>query len=380
MGIAFTCAIGKATSSLRVVDGQDGGQGASWLRCVSPRTDSPFIRMSEERECEARLGTIINEWVARLSANPSSGIPTLELCAFPPPYHTLWFVSPTPQWQDALDFEHRPRERVPPNLVLAGWHNVEVYAIRPAARARYYVSAMSSEWDGLQTTRMLLVPTPPFISYYSNMVLTGSNRSLAFAIARTEFAVSVVMQFLTAASAGVTHTFSSDDRLAPGQPCLIALQNAVVDLVTDVGFLAITYQSQFDFVLALRAWDTMRNVFWATVSEIPQCRWLPYNFATGKVRLIPRSGRAPVVQDKRSILLPVGPVSNVDQVIVVPSLSAMSRAVANFHYEKHEISKTGRLSKWSAPSLQSITTSFYPRIRSSIDLASTIISLVSGYH
>lgn len=74
------------------------------------------------------------------------------------------------------------------------------------------------------------------------MVLSRPHRSLAFAIASTEFAVSLVMQFLTAASSGVTSTFSLDDRLLVDEPCLIGLEPNVIDLVDQVGFLAITHE------------------------------------------------------------------------------------------------------------------------------------------
>lgn len=339
------------------------GRGASWLRFISPRTDSPFICKTEKREYEARQGTSINEWFARLPADPSLCDqlgPILELCAFSFPYQTSWFVSPTPEWRDALDFEHRLRERLPPHLVLAGWHNVEVYALRPAARARYYVSAMRSEWHGLETNRMLLVFTSLFSSYYSNMVLAGPNRSAAFLIAHTEFAVSVVMQFPIVASAGVTHTFSFDDCLALGQPCFIALQNAVFDLVTDFGVFAITCRYQFNLVLALCACSTMHNVFWATVSKIPQCRWLPYSFTTGRVRLSPRSGCALVLQEKRSNFGSRGFCFEVDQVNMVPSSSAICRATADFLYEEHGILKPDALPNEQPPLFDPTPPAFLP--------------------
>lgn len=107
-----------------------------------------FLRMSEEQKYEAHLQTFVAERIARMSLDSSHWeriALSLKLWAFSIPCLKLWLVSPTPHWRDALDGEHRSRERFPPHLVLTGWHNVKIYPIRPFVRARFYIFGMRLE-------------------------------------------------------------------------------------------------------------------------------------------------------------------------------------------------------------------------------------------
>lgn len=103
-----------------------------------------------------------------------------------------------------------------------------------------------SEWPGLAINCLLLVPTPPVFSYYSDLVIKEPFQNLIFTIARTELAVCVLIQFMSAASAGFSEAFGCNSRLVASTPCLIVMSSILSDLIKLVGIGSILHGNGFD--------------------------------------------------------------------------------------------------------------------------------------
>lgn len=176
---------------------------------------------------------------------------------------------------------------------------MEVFAVRPEIRSRFYVSVDAASWSSLRTNRLLLVPTPPVFSYYSNLFLDGAYSRLVLNIARSEFAVCTLMQFLWVAASGLTDTFAVDSRLRVGQTYLIALDAPMIALIEGVGVKNIFLDSSFDMVTALRARSVMTSIDWAKVSSVPDACLLPYDFRSGTVSHHTDEGTAREVRNGR---------------------------------------------------------------------------------
>lgn len=69
-----------------------------------------------------------------------------------------------------MDFEHCVR-KPGARRVFAGSHNVEIYAVCPTNRERFYVLLAVAEWTSLRINRLLMDPTLLVFAYYKNLVL-----------------------------------------------------------------------------------------------------------------------------------------------------------------------------------------------------------------
>lgn len=72
-----------------------------------------------------------------------SPLPLVRFCCFDVSFSWPWFLNERSFLRDYLDFEHRLRQRTPSALIFAGWHDVGLFAIRPAHWSRFFVAAKS---------------------------------------------------------------------------------------------------------------------------------------------------------------------------------------------------------------------------------------------
>lgn len=148
-----------------------GGRGVVWCRCRSSRTDSSYIWMGEKVRYEYRLSAMLGHLQRSIRQRNQAQdlvVSLVNLCCLDHPYTTAWFCVTPSYWRVDLDFEHHHRDRVPRGFFV-GWQNAELYAIRPLDQPRYSVSTALAPWEGLSTSRLLLVLALPISSYYSNL-------------------------------------------------------------------------------------------------------------------------------------------------------------------------------------------------------------------
>lgn len=145
------------------------------------------------------------------------------------------------------------RERPTYTCTFAGWHNVELLAIRTAHQFRLFVSAGSSNWVRLTTNRLSLIAAPPVFVYYSCPAHDYGYGSSVNVIASSEFAVCTLMTLFHVVQSELFDTFPCDSRLHPGAPYLKALYTSVIKLVDAIGVCPIVDGTRIDMATSFIA-------------------------------------------------------------------------------------------------------------------------------
>lgn len=102
--------------------------------------------MHEEVEYERQL-SVMDAWDTRLldsvDTDASSLLPHLHFCYMDLTLDSFWFITFLLAWLYQRDFRARIRQaRTNPTArMVLGWQIVELSAVSPAKRARYYVGA-----------------------------------------------------------------------------------------------------------------------------------------------------------------------------------------------------------------------------------------------
>lgn len=90
--------------------------------------------------------------------------PQLQSLFFDIPYSRNYLLHGGLHGTRTLGFEVWQRTTVCSPL-FTGWHNLELFAVPPIERHRYYVQ-MTPSWRELEARHMLCVLTPPMFAYY----------------------------------------------------------------------------------------------------------------------------------------------------------------------------------------------------------------------
>lgn len=93
------------------------------------------------------------------------GIPQLQCWFFDKPYTNKYLLQGRLHRKRMLEIKHWQSNAVH-NPLLAGWHHVEQFAVRPRERHCYKIQVMPF-WREWKTLRMLCVPTTLMLAYYS---------------------------------------------------------------------------------------------------------------------------------------------------------------------------------------------------------------------
>lgn len=213
---------------------------------------------------------------------------------------------------------------------------MELYAVRPTDRERFYVSSALREWTGPEISSLLLVPTLPAFAHYRNLVLKGAFRTLIFTIARTEFAVCALIQFISAALAGFSETFNCNSHLIASSPSFIGLSSALPDLVQLVMVRSSFHGPEFDLVSSFSVWHTMRAFNWVNVFPIAGSRWLPYDCMQGLVFGLPSPGQACVVVNGRDTYTRLHAVPSVSLLRDLPSWTQVCEGAVHHFRQIHK--------------------------------------------
>lgn len=265
-----------------------GGRGAAVYRSSSDRTDSPFIRMDEEVDYERRLSVMIARyvrWIDTDDFDSSSLVVDMDLCCMDRPLDYCWFMSFSATWREQLDFEVRLRQvhSDPRARVLLGWQNVEVFAVRPSERVRFYVGVDAFDWGSYSGHRFLLIPTPPVFSYYSRLAFESRYRPLLHAVALTEFGACAFLRVLYTAYRGVPSTFGKPTSLRVGRPALLPLSPALLDVIRRLNPLTIVHGTEYDAAQSLVALNQLTCIDWSALGNADPGGepWVYYDLETG---------------------------------------------------------------------------------------------------
>lgn len=174
----------------------------SLMLTEAPLADMPFVRCEEEvaysvQLREVMVGAATRELPEAVYLSPwFFEKPFLKL----PLFHGGRLRTPVLElelWQRA----------VAQNPLLIGWHNVEVFAVFPAKRQKYYL-IVPDNWLVWEPPNKLCVPAPPVLSYLFGEILKKTRVGLlAMPIAETEFVISTFVCFFRCAQYGLPPAF-----------------------------------------------------------------------------------------------------------------------------------------------------------------------------
>lgn len=229
----------------------------SMMMTVAPLADMPFVRCEGEFTYCQKLPDMMSS-----AATVEQGsLVDSSLWLFGKPYTRMHLFHGGRHRTRVLELEVRQRS-VARHAFLLRWHNVEVFAVLPAERAKYHVS-VPHVWRDIEPPYELGVPTPLVLSYYSGEVLKRSPAgSLAMRIAMTEFVISTLVCFLRCAPVRDVKLFyvASMRATHSDQGFLVPLPSKKWQAIDEVGLFCLLEGCEVDVPRALVACARAREV------------------------------------------------------------------------------------------------------------------------
>lgn len=119
----------------------------------------------------------------------------------------------------------------PRTLVLLGWQNVEILAVRLSKRVLFYVGDDCFAWGFYYGHRFLHIPTLSVFSYYSCFALDSRYHSLIYAVGLMQFGAFAFLRVLYTDYKGVPCTFGKLTALCIGSLAPLPFSMALINVV-----------------------------------------------------------------------------------------------------------------------------------------------------